>query len=105
MALSKKVKEEVVVLLQEGKLSKRAIHRKTGVSRVTIDKIEHSLLFPPKKITPPPKSIPRSKNIEFTECPDCGKRLVVNTPCLTCSLNKAPVVERDWLDQLLFPGG
>lgn len=103
MALPGKTKEEVIRLLTEGKLSKRAIHRQTGVSRVTIDKIENNLLFPPKR-REIPKTLPRSKTIEMIDCPSCGKRMVKDTPCITCSLVKKPPIERDWLDELLSPG-
>ena len=102
MALSSSTRKEVIRLLQEGKLSKRAIHRQTGVSRVTINKIEHSILFPEKKKAPPP---PKPQVDTWIACPDCGKKLLMGTPCLTCSLTRTKVVERDWLDQLLFPGG
>lgn len=102
MGLPKATKEEVIRLLKEGKLSKRAIHRQTKVSRVTIDKIEHSLLFPEKRKAPPP---PKPLKDTWIDCPDCGKKLLMGTPCLTCSLQPKPPEERDWLDQLLFPGG
>ena len=104
MALPTETKEEVIRLLTEGKLSKRAIHRQTKVSRVTIDKIENELLFPPKK-KEIPKALPRTDTIEMIDCPSCSKRMVKNTPCLTCSLTKKPPIERDWLDELLSPGG
>lgn len=103
MALSKAVKGEVIRLLQEGKLSKRAIHRQTGVSRVTIDKLEHTILFPQEKKKPP--SPPKFTKTEIIECPKCGKRLIADTPCLTCSLSKQPLPEKDWFEQLLTPGG
>lgn len=107
MALSPATKEEIIRLLQEGKLSKRAIHRKMKVSRVTIDKIENSLLFPQKKKKAPPPIPKRTETIVITSCSQCGARLVKDTPCLQCSINKPkkPTPKLDWLDELLSLGG
>jgi len=105
MALAKTTKEEIVKLLKEGKLSKRAIHRQTGVSRVTIDKIENSILFPEKRPPTPLKKEWPSK-VEFSQCSQCGAKLIRGTPCIHCHLKRdAPLPEKDWLDRLLTPGG
>ena len=106
MALPVSTKNKVSTLLKEGKLSKRAIHRKTGVSRVTIDKIEHSLLFPEKKPSPPPKPIVRPEKAVFVLCPTCKRKLMQGTNCLTCHIQKKQLSEFDsFFTNLLQPGG
>lgn len=83
MALKPQVKEEIIRLLKEGKVSKKEIHRLTKVSRPTIDKIEKSLLFPEE--VKPPK--PKQPKIEYARCKGCGGKQLVGIPCLVCSIH------------------
>jgi len=91
MPLAKKKRQEIVKLLQEGKLSKRAIHRKTGVTRTTIDRIEHELLYPEKKLPPPPPKPEKDAPVIYVECSGCHKQVIKNTPCMVCFVRKKQI--------------
>lgn len=106
MALSKKKKDHVAKLLKEGKLSKRAIHRETGVSRITIDKIEQKLLYPEKEPEPPKPKLDRDAPATFINCKSCGHRNLENTPCLRCHIYKQQINDYNtYMGALLSPGG
>ena len=107
MALTEKKKKQVEKLLKEGKLSKRAIHRETGVSRITIDKMEKRLLYPEKEqASPPPKAkLDREAPAKMTSCNFCKRKLLENTPCLFCHIYRKQIEDYNtFIENLLTPG-
>lgn len=112
MALPQAKKEQIIALLKEGKHSKREISRKTGVSRVTVDKIERKALFPEE-------DGPQIKIVHFNQgdghvanenkpiylrCSGCGGLQQEGVPCLVCKLRKQQMLEYDcYMEDLLTP--
>ncbi len=106
MGLSASKRKQVEKLLGEGK-SQRAIQRETGVSRVSIAKIEHSLLFPEKADPPPPP--PRRKKddpLVYICCKSCKRKVLEHTACIYCIATKKQLESYDtYMNALLTPGG
>lgn len=112
--LPKQTVEEAESLLKEGKLSKRAIARNLGISRITLDKIAKRLLNPNQ---PPPP--PQIKIVHFHEgddrlaledrptyarCKGCGGMQQDHVPCMVCQLRKKAIDDYDcYMNELLSP--
>lgn len=97
MAISIEKRARIESLLKEGKLSKRAISRQEKVSRITVDKIENKILFPPQPKSP-------SNKPKYIRCKGCGGKLLDNVECVVCELLASQIKSYNtWMDDLLRP--
>lgn len=112
MALAPEKTAEIEALLKVGELSKRAISRKLGVSRVTIDRIEKKLLFPEEDPPLPKimhfdqgdKHLSEENTPTYSRCKGCGGMQQDGIPCLVCQLRKRQMKEYDcYMEDLLKP--
>lgn len=98
MGLAPGKTKKIEKLLRDGSLSKRAISRQEGVSRITIDRIEKRILFPGE--IPPPTN----GKAEYVRCKGCGGKILATIPCIKCQLQRTQIRDYDnYMDDLLCP--
>lgn len=107
-------------LLKKGTISKRAIAKELGISRVTLDRIEQKMLFPEGKPQEPQiKIVHFNENDEklsienkptYSRCKGCGGMQQDHVACLVCSTRKKLEDQKknikaydDFMDELLSP--
>lgn len=107
-------------LLKQGTLSKRAISKELGISRVTLDRIEQRMLFPEGKPQEPQiKIVHFNENDEklslenrptYSRCKTCGGMQQDHVACLVCSTRKKIAEQKknikaydDFMTELLTP--
>ena len=116
--LPKSTTEKAKKLLKEGLLSKRAIAKTLGISRVTLNKIEQKMLFPEGKPQEPKIKIVHfhegddKLNFEarptYARCKGCGGMQQDHVACLVCATRKKMAEQKkelraydDFMDELL----
>lgn len=113
MALPPETITSIETYLNEGKLSKREISRRLGVSRVTIDRIEKRLLFPEEEKVPQIRivhfnagddKLSDENRPEYARCSGCGGMQQKDVPCLVCQVRKFQTQSYDcYMEDLLTP--
>jgi hypothetical protein len=105
--------EEIEGLLRQGR-SERAVSKQTGVSRISVNRINRRLKGLPDKVKAPQIRITHGderdgnnsspNRPQYVRCPGCGGMQQADVPCLVCSTRKANRDSYDcYMEELLTP--